>query len=428
MKVAIYTLGCKVNQYETQAMEQTLRAKGHQVVDFSDEADAYVVNTCSVTAVSDQKSRQAIHRVQKQHPAAVVAVCGCYPQTHAEDVRKLGVDLIAGTGDREGFITMLEEAAAGKKNLEAIDRSFERRTFEVLPAGGMEGRTRAMLKIEDGCLNFCTYCVIPFTRGRVRSLPLEAAARQAKQLQDEGYRELVITGIEIASYGSDLPGKPNLADCVEAIAAAAPEIRLRLGSLEPTVITEDFARRIAATGRVCPHFHLSLQSGCDKTLKNMNRKYDTARFYQCVEVLEKYFPGCAFTADLITGFPGETLEDQAETLEFIRKCRFSDMHIFPYSVRPGTKAEKMPGQVTKNEKARRAHEAQKVADEMHRTYMENCVGKTIEVLFETHDGNLWHGHGANYCTVVAEGENLRGLVKNVKISGISGENLVGEVV
>ena len=207
MKVAIYTLGCKVNQYETQAMEQTLRVKGHQVVEFSDEADAYVVNTCSVTAVSDQKSRQVIHRVQKQHPAAVVAVCGCYPQTHPEDVRKLGADLIAGTGDREGFISLLEEAAAGKKNLEAIDKSFERRVFEVLPAGGMEGRTRAMLKIEDGCVNFCTYCIIPYARGPVRSLSLEQAVEQTRQLAAEGYWEIVLTGIEISSWG--LQGRPQ---------------------------------------------------------------------------------------------------------------------------------------------------------------------------------------------------------------------------
>ena len=433
MKYIITTLGCKVNQYETQAMETMLQERGHAPAAEGERADAVIINTCAVTAESGRKSRQAVRHLETAHPEAAVVVCGCWSQISADEAKEIGADVVFGSGDKHELVDTIEKAVADKQAesasvVEQIDDPFHRNLFEELPAGAVAGRTRAMLKIEDGCLNFCTYCVIPFTRGRVRSLPLEAAARQAKQLQDEGYRELVITGIEIASYGSDLPGKPNLADCVEAIAAAAPEIRLRLGSLEPTVITEDFARRIAATGRVCPHFHLSLQSGCDKTLKNMNRKYDTARFYECVEVLEKYFPGCAFTADLITGFPGETLEDQAETLEFIRKCRFSDMHIFPYSVRPGTKAEKMPGQVTKNEKARRAHEAQKVADEMHRTYMENCVGKTIEVLFETHDGNLWHGHGANYCTVVAEGENLRGLVKNVKISGISGENLVGEVV
>ena len=251
MKVAIYTLGCKVNQYETQAMEQTLRAKGHQVVDFFGEADAYVVNTCSVTAVSDQKSRQVIHRVQKQHPEAVVAVCGCYPQTHAEDVRKLGVDLIAGTGDREGFISLLEEAAAGKKHLEAIDQSFERRVFEVLPAGGMEGRTRAMLKIEDGCVNFCTYCIIPYARGPVRSLPEEQAAAQAAQLAAEGYREIVLTGIEISSWGHDLKNGRTLIDLLEVLSHAAPGVRLRLGSLEPRTITEDFCRRASALPNLC---------------------------------------------------------------------------------------------------------------------------------------------------------------------------------
>mgnify|MGYP005958088451 CR=1 FL=1 len=220
MKVAIYTLGCKVNQYETQAMEQTLRARGHKVVDFSSDADAYVVNTCSVTAVSDQKSRQVIHRAKRQHPAAVMAVCGCYPQTHAEAVRELEVDLIAGTGDREGFVTLLEEAAAGKKRLEAIDKSFERRTFEVLPAGGMEGRTRAMLKIEDGCVNFCSYCIIPYARGPVRSLPLERAVEQTRQLAAEGYREIVLTGIEISSWGHDLKNGLTLIDLLESLSAA----------------------------------------------------------------------------------------------------------------------------------------------------------------------------------------------------------------
>ncbi len=309
MKVAIYTLGCKVNQYETQAMEQTLRARGHEVVHFAGEADAYVVNTCSVTAVSDQKSRQVIHRVQKQHPSAVVAVCGCYPQTHAEDVRKLGVDLIAGTGDREGFITLLEEAAAGKTALEAIDKSFERRTFEVLPAGGMEGRTRAMLKVEDGCVNFCTYCIIPYARGPVRSLPLETAVEQTRQLAAEGYREIVLTGIEISSWGRDLKNGQTLIDLMEALCAAAPEVRLRLGSLEPRTVTEDFCRRAAALPNLCPQFHLSMQSGCDATLKRMNRKYDTARYLESVELLNRWFDRPAVTTDLITGFPEETEEE-----------------------------------------------------------------------------------------------------------------------
>ena len=426
MKVAIYTLGCKVNQYETQAMEQTLRAKGHQVVDFSDEADAYVVNTCSVTAVSDQKSRQAIHRVQKQHPAAVVAVCGCYPQTHAEDVRKLGVDLIAGTGDREGFITLLEEAAAGKKNLEAIDRSFERRTFEVLPAGGMEGRTRAMLKIEDGCVNFCTYCIIPYARGPVRSLPMEQAVEQTAQLAAEGYREIVLTGIEISSWGHDLKNGKTLIDLLEALSAAAPQVRLRLGSLEPRTITEDFCRRAAALPNLCLQFHLSMQSGCDATLKRMNRKYDTARYLESVELLKRWFDRPAVTTDLITGFPEETEEEFSQTLDFIRRCGFAQMHIFPYSIRPGTPAANMR-QIPKAVKEERAHRAAAAAEEMHRAYLAGCVGQIYPVLFEQPKNGKFSGHAPNYMEVLADGEQLHNQIRNVKITAVEGEALLGEI-
>ena len=427
MKVAIYTLGCKVNQYETQAMEQTLRAKGHQVVEFSDEADAYVVNTCSVTAVSDQKSRQVIHRVQKQHPAAVVAVCGCYPQTHPEDVRKLGADLIAGTGDREGFVSLLEEAAAGKKNLEAIDKSFERRVFEVLPAGGMEGRTRAMLKIEDGCVNFCTYCIIPYARGPVRSLSLELAVEQTRQLAAEGYREIVLTGIEISSWGHDFKNGQSLIDLLEALSAAAPEVRLRLGSLEPRTVTEDFCRRAAALPNLCPQFHLSMQSGCDATLKRMNRKYDTARYLESVELLNRWFDRPAVTTDLITGFPEETEEEFAQTLDFIRKCRFAQMHIFPYSIRPGTPAAKME-QVSKAVKEERARRAAAVAEEMHRSYLEGCVGRTYPVLFEQPKNGKFFGHAPNYMEVLVDGAELHNALKNVRITDVDGEALLGEIV
>ena len=320
MRVAIYTLGCKVNQYETQAMERELTARGHQVVDFAAEADAYVVNTCSVTAVSDQKSRQVIHRVQRDHPGAVVAVCGCYPQTHADDVRKLGVDLMAGTGDRTGFLHLLEEAVTEKRRIEAIDQPFERRVFEVLPAGGLPERTRAMLKVEDGCANFCSYCIIPYARGRVRSLPIPTAAEQTRQLAAEGYREIVVTGIEISSWGRDLKTGESLIDLLEAVCAAAPDLRFRLGSLEPRTVTEDFCRRASALPNLCPQFHLSLQSGCDETLRRMNRKYDTARFAQSVDLLNQYFEHPAITTDLITGFPEETEEEFARTLDFIRRC------------------------------------------------------------------------------------------------------------
>ena len=263
MRIAIYTLGCKVNQYETQAMEQELTRRGHEIVPFDGAADAYIVNTCSVTAVSDKKSRQMIRRCRKLNEHAVVAACGCYVQTHSDEAAGLGLDLIAGTGDRMAFLDLLEQAAREKEPLTLLDDALHRRAFEVLPAGGMAERTRAMLKVEDGCVNFCTYCIIPFARGPVRSLPLDQAVAQTRQLQAEGYRELVFTGIEISSWGQDLHNGSGLIDLVEAVAAAAPQLRLRLGSLEPRTITEDFCRRAAALPNLCPHFHLSLQSGCD---------------------------------------------------------------------------------------------------------------------------------------------------------------------
>ncbi|MEA4994427.1 MAG: radical SAM protein, partial [Oscillibacter sp.] len=265
MKIAIYTLGCKVNQYETQAMEQELSRRGHEIVSFSDGADAYVVNTCSVTAVSDQKSRQMLSRARREHPGAVVAVCGCYPQTRPEDVRKLDVDLIAGTGDRMGFLDLLEQELEDRRPMEAVDRVFDRRAFEILPAGGLEGRTRAMLKVEDGCVNFCSYCIIPYARGPVRSLPPEEAAARAEELAAAGYREMVLTGIEISSWGADLKTGQSLIDLMELLSAAAPGLRLRLGSLEPRTIDEDFCRRAAKLPNLCPQFHLSMQSGCDAT-------------------------------------------------------------------------------------------------------------------------------------------------------------------
>ena len=426
MKVAIYTLGCKVNQYETQAMEQSLRARGHEVVDFAEAADAYVVNTCSVTAVSDQKSRQMVHRAKKQHPEAVVAVCGCYPQTHAGDVRKLDVDLIAGTGDRTGFIGLLERAVAEKRHLEAIDQSFERRVFEVLPAGGMENRTRCLLKVEDGCVNFCTYCIIPYARGPVRSIPLDKAAEQAAGLAAEGYREIVLTGIEISSWGKDLKTGQTLIDLVEAICAAVPGVRVRLGSLEPRTITEDFCRRAAALPDMCPQFHLSMQSGCDATLKRMNRKYDTARFAQSVALLNQYFEHPAITTDMITGFPEETEEEFTQTLAFIRKCGFAQMHIFPYSVRPGTPAANM-AQVPKAVKEERARRAAAVAAEMRRDYLTACVGQTYPVLFEQPRDGKFFGHAPNYMEVLAEGEDLHNVVKNVRVMSTDGDVLFGEI-
>ena len=426
MKVAFYTLGCKMNQYETQAMEQLLRQRGHQVVDFSGEADAYVVNTCSVTAVSDQKSRKVLHRVRREHPGALLAVCGCYPQTHQEDMAALDVDLISGTGDRAGFLDLLEEAARERRLIESIDRSFDRRTFEVLPAGGGENRTRAMLKVEDGCVNFCSYCIIPYARGPVRSAPLDVVVEQARALAAQGYREIVITGIEISSWGQDLKCGKSLIDLLEAVAAAVGDVRLRLGSLEPRTVTEEFCRRASAIPTLCPQFHLSMQSGCDATLKRMNRKYDTARYLESVELLNRHFHRPAVTTDMIVGFPGETEEEFSTSLDFIRKCGFAQMHLFPYSIRPGTPAAKME-QVSAQVKEERARRAAEVAAQMHRDYLEGCVGEVYPVLFEQPKDGRYAGHAPNYMEVFAEGEDLHNEVRSVRITGTDGRVLFGTI-
>ena len=428
MKYIIATLGCKVNQYETQAMETFLRERGHIPCAPGELADAVIVNTCAVTAESGRKSRQLIRRLREENPGAVAAVCGCYSQIEPEAVDELGAEVIFGANNREKLIDAVEKAVSDGEKCRDIDEPFMRRTLEKLPAGAVSGRTRAMLKIQDGCVNFCTYCIIPYTRGRLRSLPIADAVSETERINAEGFRELVLTGIEVASYGVDLPGRPGLADVIVACANAAPDMRIRLGSLEPTVITEDFCRRLAETGRMCRHFHLSLQSGCDRTLKAMNRKYDTAKFYSAVKLLREYFPGCGLTCDLISGFPGETDEDQRETLDFIRKCAFSDMHIFPYSRRPGTPADKMPGQCTRAVKEKRAHEAQKVCEEMHREFLEASVGQVLPVLFETSEDGTFTGHSDTYVLVKVRGENLRGKTLNVRITGVEGNELFGELI
>ncbi len=426
MRVAIYTLGCKVNQYETQAMEQELLRRGHELVPFEEEADGYIVNTCSVTAVSDKKSRQMIRRCKKRNPAAVVAACGCYVQTHPDEAAGLDIDLIAGTGDRMAFLDLFEQAAGEKQPLTLLDDALRRRDFEVLPAGGMAERTRAMLKVEDGCVNFCTYCIIPYARGGVRSLPKAVAVEQTAQLRQEGYRELVFTGIEISSWGHDLKTGETLIDLLEAVSAAAGDMRLRLGSLEPRTITEDFCRRASKLPNLCPHFHLSLQSGCDETLRRMNRKYDTARFYQSVTLLRAYFDRPAVTTDLICGFPGETEEEFARTLAFIERCGFAAMHIFPYSIRPGTKAAAME-QLSAAVKERRAARAAEVASQMHRAYLEGCVGQVYPVLFEQEKDGCYTGHAPNYCETGVREKDLHNKIVNVRITGIDGDMLIGEL-
>ena len=427
MKFAFYTLGCKTNQYETQAMEHLLLEKGHEIGSFEEACDGYVINTCSVTAVADKKNRAVIRRCRRDNPQAVIAVCGCYSQHDPEAVRALGIDVIGGSGQRQAFVEMLLDAAGEKRHEEQLDNALGRREFECLPAGGLEERTRAMLKVQDGCVNFCTYCIIPYTRGPIRSAPLEVAVAQAKELALRGYREIVLTGIEIAGWGQDQPGKPELALLVEEICKAVPDLRIRLGSLEPRVVTGDFCRRLSVFPNLCPQFHLSMQSGSDTVLSRMKRKYDTARYYQSVELLRKFFPECAVTTDMIVAFPGETEEEFVESLAFIRKCAFADMHIFPYSRRPGTPADKMPGQHNNATKEARSRGAIALAEEMSRDYREGFVGRTLEVLFEEREGEFYTGHAPNYIKVYARGEDLHNEIRTVTMLEVYRDGVIGRL-
>lgn len=428
MRFAFYTLGCKVNQYETQAMEQRLTALGHTIGSFDEACDGYIINTCTVTAVADKKNRSVIRRCRRQNPQAILGVCGCYAQVSPEDVKALGVDVVSGSAGRDAFLDMMLSAVEHPGQQVVVDEALKRKAFEVLPAGGLEERTRAMLKVQDGCNNFCTYCIIPYARGPVRSEPLETALEQARDLAARGYQEIVVTGIEIASWGWDFKNGQTMGDLLEALCKALPDVRIRLGSLEPRIITEELCSRLSVFPNLCPQFHLSLQSGSDTVLKRMRRKYDTARYYESVELLRKFFPGCAVTTDVIVGFPGETEEELLESMDFARKCGFAAMHIFPYSRRPGTPANTMPGQLCKAEKEARSVRFIQVAKELEKAYLENLIGSTQEVLFEEPAGDgLYTGHAPNYTKIYVQGEGLHNRILPVRITGLYEDGLMGEL-
>ena len=428
MKFAIHTLGCKVNQYESQALEQLLRENGHETCDAGEICDGYIVNTCSVTAVSDKKCRAVIRRIKRQAPQAVIGVCGCYAQVAPDAIRELEVDVISGTGGRQEFLKLFLQAAEERQHLEALDDALRRKLpFEVLPAGSLAERTRAMLKVQDGCQNFCSYCIIPYARGPIRSLPLEQAVEQTKQLAEQGYREIVITGIEISSWGRDLGGRP-LHELIAAVCEAAPALRIRLGSLEPRTIDEAFCAALKGYENLCPQFHLSLQSGSDGVLKRMNRRYDTARYAESVRLLREAFPGCAITTDLIVGFPGETEEEFRETLEFIEKMAFSQMHIFPYSRRPGTPADQMPNQIPGPVKDERAAKAAEVAEAMSLAYRTAMKDSVVPVLFEQPERGAFAGHTANYVKVYVPMAPLHNELREVRIGEVYLDGVRGTLV
>ncbi len=410
MRVAFYTLGCKVNHYETAAMAELFTAAGHRVVDFSEPADAYVVNTCTVTAVADQKSRQMLSRAHAQRPDALVVAVGCYSEVAREKVFALpGVDLVLGTGSRKDIVSLVEKALLGEKPGIEAQPPFARRQFEDLSAVA-DSRTRATLKVQDGCVSFCTYCAIPFARGALRSRSMESCRRELTALTGKGYREIVLTGIELTEYGKDLADRPTLNDLIRLADECGVE-RLRLGSLDPRFADETFARTCAKSRCLCHQFHLSLQSGSDSVLRRMNRRYTAEAYRQNADRLRTYMPDAAITTDVIAGFPGETESEHGETAAFLRQVGFARIHVFPYSRRPGTKAADMPGQLTRQEKAKRARELIAVGNELERAFIDRQIHTVQQVLMEE-DGT---GYTGNYVRVRCPGS--AGELVRVRIIG-----------
>ena len=392
-------------------MENLLLAAGH-VTAPPEEADVVIINTCAVTGESARKSRQAVRHAKKLNPSAKIVVCGCAAQADEEAARALGADYVGGAGERRAVVEYIESLAAGNSGYAGtVGNPSARREIEQLPAGAFDGHSRAYLKVQDGCGNYCTYCIIPYLRGPVRSLPLEDVAREAARLAEEGYREIVVTGIEVSSYGEDIGA--DFAALVETAARAAGPARIRLGSLEPSRLDRETVRRLAEIPNLCPHFHLSLQSGSAGVLRRMGRKYTPDGFAAVAEELRSRFFDPALTTDLIVGFPGETEEEHEETLAFLRGIEFAAVHVFPYSVREGTAAARMPGRITNVVKARRAQEAAECARICRRAYLERQVGRTLEVLFERGGER---GHSENYLEVAAHGEH--GKILPVKITAV----------
>lgn len=382
-KAALHNLGCKVNAYETEAMQQLLEEAGYEIVPFQEKADVYVINTCSVTNIADRKSRQMLHRAKKMNPDAVVVAAGCYVQAAGEELKKdAAIDVIIGNNRKKDLVPLLDEYFAGKHVEEdSLIDIGKTREYEALHINKIADHTRAFIKIQDGCNQFCSYCIIPYTRGRVRSRKPEEIMEEIKGLVDKGYQEVVLTGIHLSSYGLDLDGI-TLLDLMVKIDKIQGLERLRLGSLEPRIVTEEFTRTLAGLRTICPHFHLSLQSGCDATLKRMNRRYTTEEYEKGCQILRKYFDRPAITTDVIVGFPQETEEEFAQTVEFLKRIHFYEMHVFKYSRRAGTRAADMPGQLTENQKGQRSDVLLKLDQEMSLEYRKSFLGEEKEVLME----------------------------------------------
>ena len=428
-KVAFYTLGCKVNQYETEAIGELFINSGYEVVDYDGYADIYVINTCTVTGMSDRESRQIIRRTKKNNPDSFVIVAGCYSQVSPDEVMKIdGVNLVLGTKDR-GSIVRLYENASREKTQSVVEDIMKCHTFENLSLSTFGDRTRAYIKIQEGCNQFCSYCKIPYARGPIRSRDFDEVIRETKRLVEKGFTEITYVGIHIASFGVDTKSK-GLADLLIEANKIEGIKRIRLSSIEPMTLNEEFANKIEGCDKLCPHFHLSLQSGCDETLKRMNRKYTTDEYYKIVEGLRKHFPEVAITTDIMVGFPGETDEEFEKTCLFAKKVAFADSHIFQYSPRPGTPASKFENQVDPKVKDARSKKIMGICNASKQKFMEQFLGSTKEVLFEQVAGNgYFEGKTKNYQNVLVKtNKDLAGEYKNVRLLKIKGESFIGEIV
>ena len=433
-KIAFYTLGCKVNQADTASMENLFLRSGHQLVSFDGEADVYIINTCVVTNTGQRKSRQTIHRAIRKNPNALIVVTGCYSQTAAEEVKAIaGVDMIIGNQDRAQIVQLVEERLAHRQTdtLDAVHKLTASTAFEEMAAGDITDKTRAFLKIQEGCNQFCTYCIIPYARGPLRSRSLESIRTETQRLISAGFKEIVLIGIHLGCYGKENPDGPTLYDAVKTVLDVPGVQRLRLGSLESVEVEPRLLTLMQEDARFCRHLHLPLQSGCDKTLQAMHRPYTTAKFKTLLADIKTKVPDIAITTDVIVGFPGETEADFETTCKFAENCCFSKMHIFPFSARKGTPAEKFAGAVTEAVKKERADILGRIDETMHKTFLQAMVGQTAEVLFEQPAGeDYFEGLTGNYQRVFVNcgGRNLGGEILPVKITAFDGEKLLGEII
>ncbi len=414
--VAFYTLGCKVNQYETNAMEQQFIQNGYKIVENTEKADIYVINTCTVTNMADRKSRQMLRRVKEINQSAVIVVCGCYAQVAKKELEQIPeVDIILGINEKNKIVQIVEEYLANKDNIiEVADVSKQKEFLDFGDVTYTE-KNRAVIKVQDGCNMFCSYCLIPYARGRIRSRKIENVVSEIEKIAKQGIKEVVITGIHVASYGKDFDNENiRLINLLEEINKIEGIERIRLSSLEPTIVDEKFAQRLAKLEKICDHFHLSLQSGCDATLKRMNRKYTTARYKEATEILRKYYPNANFTTDVIVGFPGETNEEFNQTYKFLKEIGFYKMHIFKYSPRKGTVAEKLPNQVDGNIKEERSRKLIELSNNMQNEKNSQYIGTTVKVLFEEYENEYYKGHTTNYMVVKVKTKEQEGFIDNIK--------------